>query len=512
MHTRLFPMSVCGIMMVVAAGCGDSPTHGDAGAAHAVADSGTAPDPGGTPQTATASMIKLSQYDRAAYCDLAAADGSLHAVFTDRPEHGRPLFLYYRSSRDGGKTWSAPVNVSDDETGDDVGYARAILDRSGRLYAIWKYVRQGELIDGPGGNANGRLVYRCLDGGEWSRRIPLGDDNVASYSFFAANDRAGDVHVVWSQMARDAAQVQMASVWHANLVRQARLDGDKPGTPQDLIVPKPLLTREEQDKMKAAGTYPAYEDTQPRKNGMINLRGYIDDRGVAHFVAEDFGITEGDRQTGKRIVLWDGAKLLPLHEYERSQTYNNFENPPSLVLDGGGRQHLIRAAEKAEKPCVRDYEITDGRLGDPVDVIVPTKGPGTLANWQVHVLPGGRIAVTAALSEKGGWRPDDLELYISFSDGDGKWTTPVCVTENEARRTAFRRETVGGSAVASLAEYSPRFASVAIDKAGGTCLLMVNSEDTIIGLTSVGVTGAGQAVSVTGTGRVDNPMVFFRRM
>src|SRR5258708_31770380 len=46
-------------------------------------------------------LVKLSQYDRAEFCDLAGgSDGQLHAVFTDQPAYDKPRYLYYRASSD----------------------------------------------------------------------------------------------------------------------------------------------------------------------------------------------------------------------------------------------------------------------------------------------------------------------------------------------------------------------------------------------------------------------------
>jgi hypothetical protein len=150
-------------------------------------------------------VVKLTQYDLAGFCDIAASpDGTLHAAFTERPAHGRPLYVYYRSSSDGSRTWTETVNLSDDESGNDAGYARLFLDGKGRLYAAWKYIALNSLLDGPGGHARGRLVYRCLEGGRWSKRVPLGDSKVPTFSWFAAVAQGGKAHLVWSQMAPDA--------------------------------------------------------------------------------------------------------------------------------------------------------------------------------------------------------------------------------------------------------------------------------------------------------------------
>ncbi|MBI3881016.1 MAG: exo-alpha-sialidase [Verrucomicrobia bacterium] len=459
----------------------------------------------------SAAMVKLTQFDHAEFCDLAVgADGTLHAVFTDRPDLTKPTYAYYRASTDGGKSWSPANNLSDDESGNDAGFARLVIDGKGRLYALWKYVRKDELLDGPGGGARGILVYRCLEGGAWSKRVPLGDAKVATFSWFPALAPDGVLHVIWSQHALDNPSTYVTSAY-ANWVRQAALNGASAGSAKDLIVPKPLLTDEKIKAMRAAGQRVPYEETVPRQNGLINLHGYADAKGVAHFVAEHPGIQDGPsaQQTGRQIVVWDGAKLTPVYAFQKYQTYNNFNNPPALVQDKAGKPHLIRAPEKSEKPCVRDYPVEGEALGDFVNVIMPKSGPGKLANWQVHPLPGGRIAVTAALSEKGGYDPDDLELYVSFSNGDGKWSEPARVTSNQSQQSGFSKETVAGNTIGALKSYKPRFAAVAVGKDGKPCLLMVKNEDTIVGVTSPGVTSSGRSVTATGSLRVDHPAVYF---
>ena len=477
---------------------GGAPVHGAAG-----------------PRPEQAPMVKLSQYDRAQFCDLTiGADGRLHAVFTDQPAYDKPNYLYYRASNDGGKTWSQPNNLSDDESGDSASFARLVIDGKGRIYAVWKYVRRNELLDGPGGTAGGRLTGRCLEAESWSKRMSLGDAKVPSYSWFAAVDPNGVVHVIWSQMARDAAETQGGYAWYANLVRQTTLDGATLGAVKDVIVPKPVLTKQQIEQMKSTGRYPKYEDTVPKRDGLINLRGYVDARGTACFVAEHPGIQDGpsSQQTGKQLVLWNGTQLRPLYSYEKYQTYNNFNNPPALLVDALGRQHLIRAPEKSEKPCVRDYAIDGAETGDFINIIIPKNGPGKITNWQAHQLSAGKMAVTVAFSEKGGYRPEDLELYISFFDGAGKWSEPVSITRNQGRKSGFHKETGGGNAIGAVYEYTPRFASVATGKDGRACVLLVTSEDTIIGLTSPALTSSGRVVSATGTGRVDSPAVFFLKL
>ena len=498
-------MRFCGCTLLLASlligfGCDKSPAH----AADAPAtDGGNAPAKSNTP-------IKLSQYDKAGYCDLAITpDGTLHAVFNEAPDARKPAYLYYRSSTDGGATWSESKNLSDDESGNTASYARVIVDAKGRIYAVWKYIGKNQILDGPGGTAAGILAIRCLEAGTWSRTAELNDAKAPAYSWFAAAGPGGAIHLVWSAMAADAIAIQgWGAASYADLIQQVVLDGPAAGAPKMVIPRKPLPTKAEVAAAHAASKDIPYEDQRPKQDGLINLRGYIDAAGIPIFIAEDAG-TPTDTEHGKHIVLWDGKTRQPLYGYEKYQTYNNFNDPPALLVDVQGKQHVIRAPEKAEKASVRDYAVEGGKWTDPVDIMTSKSGKGTVLHWQAHQLPAGKMAVTIALSEKGGWSADDTELYISFSDGAGKWSAPICITDNAARQNFSHKETGGGNAIASSSTYSPRFASVQMTKDGHPCILMVNSEDTLIGITNTGVTGGGRVVSGTSTGRVDSPKVFF---
>jgi hypothetical protein len=487
------------VAIVLAVGCGE-PANGQADAKP------------GQPKA----MTKLSTFDHAEFCDIGVgADGTLHAVFTDQPQYTNPRYVYYRASTDGGKTWSDAKNLSDDESGHGASYAHVIADGKGRVYVIWKYVRKDELLDGPGGGASGIITYRVLEGGNWSKRVAISDKTIPTYSWFATLDPAGAVNVVYSQMTKDAVENMPNGYWYyANLVRQVVLDGPNVGQPKDITTPKPLLTKAQQEEMKKAGKYPKYEDTVPTKDGLINLRGFIGPDGVLKFVGENNGITDGPsaQQTGKRIMLWDGTKLTPIYAFEKYQTYNTFNNPPMLVPGTDGKLHLIRAPEKSETKCVRDYVIDGDQLGDPVDIVAPQKPTGNLGSWQVTMLPGNRIAVTAAVSEKGGYQMDDLELYISIRDEKGNWSKPVSVTDNAARQSFSHKATSAASSIDLGKTYLTAFASICMDKDGKPCVLMVNKESSLIGVTTPVGSGAGTVVGALSTGRVDSPMVFFLRM
>ena len=121
------------------------------------------------------------------------------------------------------------------------------------------------------------------------------------------------------------------------------------------------------------------------------------------------------------------------------------------------------------------------------------------------------MAVSCALSQKGGWDPDDTELYVSTSMGDGKWSTPVVAT-SEAAQAAFANHETGMGAVAKSDKHSPAFADLADLGDGHLGLLMVDKTTSIIGVTNNGVTGSGRVVGVLSSYSTAQPWVVYRKL
>ena len=458
--------------------------------------------------------IKLSAYSQVEYCDLATgADGTLHAVFTERPASDKQTFLYYRSSLDDGKTWSPAIPLSEEESGSDASYARVMLDSKGRVYAIWKYIRKNSRLDGPGGTTGGWLVFRSLSGGTWSSITKLHDQKTSAFSWFGAVAPNGAVRVVWSQVTQDTPTAYF-NVNYANWIREASLDGSSVQSSREYTTPAPILTEAQVKELRAANKPIRYADTQPKMEGWMNLSGYVDAEGVTQFVGERPGIQSGagGGQTGRQILIRDNTGFVSLYEFEKYRSYNTFNNPPALVADVRGAFHLIRLPEKSEKPVVRDYVLDHLKLGPFTTPIGPKTGPGAIANWQVHSLGGGKLAVTAALSERGGNDPDDLELYVSFFDGNGTWSPTTVISHNQATISGFKRETTSADTIGAIRKHKPRFASIALGKDNVPRLLMVDIEDTTVGVSSTGVTTGGQLVTASGSLRTDRPALFYLRL
>ena len=485
------------LCICLAAACKEKPEGSGHDSAGSNGGTGTqaAQSAAGKPQE----MVKLSKYNLAEYCDLAVgANGGLHVVFNDSPDPKNPTYLYYRASTDGGVTWSEAKNLSDDESGRVATFCRVVMDGKGRVNAIWKYLEHASLIDGPGGNEGGVIVYRCLEGGTWSKAVALNKKPDWGYSFFAAVGSNGVVNVVWSQVSPDVAGNThgMGGASIANLVQQVALDGASLGQPKGLVVPEQVKS---EAAWKAAGVTPRYDQLTPKADGIYNLRGYIGGAGVAHFI--------GERPKPQSLVYFDGKTLNTVYTYIPYASGNTFNNPATLLVDAEGVDHVIRSPEKSETPCVRDYLVGE-KLSDPTEITaVKDPGKGAIFNWQVAQGPKGKMAVMCALSQTGKINPEDVELYVSFSDGKGKWSEPQVVTNNSASQS-FKAN--NGAAVGTT--YNPRFSVLAFDKDGRPCMAMVNNARTLAGINTVGITDSGRAVTGMASFSTSATAVYFKKL
>ena len=155
----------------------------------------------------------ISQFERAGLCDLLVdKNGVYHTVFQESPAGDKPTFIYYAASFNKGATWTKPVNISNDNSGNGAGYPRILQDAKGFIYAIWKrygnkasqYPIGGLLLDGPGGYGEGTLFYKVLHGGGWSEAVQLNEVEEAQNSWFATVSPQGSVYVFWLQVSPES--------------------------------------------------------------------------------------------------------------------------------------------------------------------------------------------------------------------------------------------------------------------------------------------------------------------
>jgi hypothetical protein len=452
-----------------------------------------------------AEMVKLSTFGYAGYCSLAtAADGTLHAIYTDAKAYGKPHYVYYRTSKDEGATWTEPKNLSDDESGAGASWCQIKIDGSGRAYAIWKYIDENTALDGPGGNAGGQIAVRCLDGGAWSKTVRFGDEHQPSCSWFAANGPDGKVNLLWTQAQPDIDQKNRGMQPQiADNLSMATFDGGGAPKITPILVAKPLPTAAEIEAAHAAGKDLTFEQQTVQPDGLWNLRGFIADDGRPHFIGERYHSSSQDPTS---IMRYDGRSLSKLYDYKGYLSYNTFNCPPALVRGADGKEHFVRKPEVSENEVIRDYVVdADGKPGDPIDVIAIAGDRTKIFNWHVSSLAGGRIAAMAALSPKGMYDDGD-DLYVSIGDGKGKWSTPVNVTDNAGRATFFAK-----AAVSQSTSYQPTFAEAVTLKSGDVGILIVNSEYTISGLNTATITNSGTITGLS-TSSTSSPYVVFTKV
>jgi len=403
----------------------------------------------------------ISQFEKAGWSDLLIdKNGVYHAVFQEYPDIGKPLFIYYSSSANKGATWSKPIALSYDNTGNGAGYAKIIQDGSGRIYAIWKrygksageYPKQFETLDGPGGYAMGTLYYKVLSGGVWSSQVKLNELEYAQESWFATLTPAGNVQVFWTQVGPDMIKNKLTPYWYySDYLRTVTLNGTSFSAYIDLTVP----------------TKAAYEGGNPAENnGAINLDGYIDQSNKIHLIYED-----APKETHE-IKYFDGKSERIVHTYPTNQEGNTYLYPPKLLVDESGNDHLIFVPSPAtlESEQIWDINLTTNQT----NVIASIQQTGVkITGFQAAQGPHGAMAVTIEVYTKA----FNQEAYGMFYN-NGVWKN-IGLTNNASKEKVFTKDFgwIGPykTTISSLTKYNSTFCSVAYDAAGKKSMLMTIS-------------------------------------
>lgn len=138
----------------------------------------------------------------------ADASGALHAVYEAFEAGSKVPDIYYSSSRDGGKKWSAAVNISKTP-----GISRdpAIAAGDGILVAVWLDTSAGEKNPDVWG-------ARSTDGGKtWSAPVDISQTPGVSAEPAVAIGPGGAVHAVWSDTSEGE---KSPDVWYAGSADQ----------------------------------------------------------------------------------------------------------------------------------------------------------------------------------------------------------------------------------------------------------------------------------------------------
>lgn len=438
--------------------------------------------------------VKLSQHDTEVLTPSMAvgADGVIHVAFVEKHKTTYAYAVYYRSSSDGGKTWTEAKNMSEEMPGLNVGRCVLLVDGKNRVYVIWR-VGLREYYPVPVTRVSGScsdLVYRVLDGGSWSKILPLHPPASAttqddgSLSYFAVVDPAGRAQVVWNA-APDKWHPELtktSGTYHQHLpgvgnglVFQDTIDGATVRGPREVFL-TPV------GGLGEGGGYGTYCD------GLDTLDGYVDSSGAPHFVAavtSNHAPTSGKSvfrliEDGKEGETWTFPDL----------SYHGYSDIPTLLIDAAGKRHVIALWYGGERPNVRDYVV--GTDNEPTVIRAAAQVKGSVEGFQACQGPGGRMVVIMQMNDSGERGSGDT--FVSESTGKG-WSAPVNVTNNDGRRSFASKQTSSQSNVAVEKSYSPGPATAAYDRDGHLLLLMVNNEIGLFASTAFGVELAGGSSS-----------------
>lgn len=463
-------------------GCPDAP---GAVAPGAVAPGATAP--GATAAGAPRALLPLSELGSASWSDLAVgADGALHAIYQDAPKGG-VAGVYHRSSADGGTTWAEPVRLN--EADHHAGMPRLAVDGAGRVHAFWKDMSAHEggwlaagTGDHPSGGAYGRpLVGAVLEGGGWSPPFRV-SPSAQVVSWFVAVDPKGQVHLVWSEAIKAPNGYQTIE---PALVMQAQVAGRQVGAPKELY-------------RGAPANPPDYDGSAWYYESILGLRGHVDAAGTARFVAT----RRPAKADATDVALWDGKAFTRLVGYDAYATTGAYYNPPELVLDDAGREHVLVQDARSAKKGLLDFPVGGG---DPVPVRQAADATGEIKAFQVARGPGGKLAAMVALRDRS-TPGTEFELYVTRYEG-GAWTPAVDVTQNALRGT-FKEFGSDANGTKVATSYEPAFSAGAFDATGKLALVIVNQEKVSVSMTDTATYTGDRAV--TG-GLVAIPKVYFAR-
>lgn len=398
----------------------------------------------------------LSQFEKAGLVDLLIdKSGKYHAVFQESPDYGKPTFIYYASSVNKGATWSKPVNISNDNSGNGAGYPRILQDVAGNIYAIWKrygnkksnYPVPSVILDGPGGYTFGTLFYKVLQGGGWSEAVQLNENEQAQNSWFATVTPRGDVMIFWTQLSPESIKNSWSMWYYADYLRVVALNGTSHSAITDLNTP----------------AAPAYPGGAPPQEGAINLNGYVDANNIPHLVFEEV------HDNMQQIKYFDGKLSEVIYSYPKFSTYNNFNSPAAILVDDKGTEHIIfkSAASTLESEQIWDYNPATKK--STVLAAIQKQGV-SISTFQASQGPAGQMVITFQAGTVGG----SFECFGSFYK-NGLWTN-AGLTKNAAKEKFFHKEFTGlggyPTSLSTLTRYNSQFTTIAWDAQGKKVMLM----------------------------------------
>jgi hypothetical protein len=454
---------------------------------------GAGPVPGGVDaQGRPLPLQQVSEHDSAAWTDVAiASDGTMHMLLHDRPKDGKPS-IFHRTSTDNGATWTTAQRVGARDH--SAGMPRLAIDGQGRIYAIWKDMTEngGDWMTAHdhdslrGGSYARLLVGAVYANGAWSEPFPISEVPRAQ-SWFPSVDPTGKLHVVWTEQIKAPSGYQTQE---PAKVMQATLSGAAVEARKALYTAKP----DEPD---------TYEGSVWHYERLDGIRGYVDAAGTAHWVTTR---TPSQGEGGvPTVVRWDGARHVPMFKRDEYGVGNTYHNPPELVVDATGKEHVIVEDIVGQRQGVLDFTVGNPT---PVPIRQVAEASGKLQTFQLAKGPNGQLAAMMAMEDRADANTE-FELFVSRYE-NGQWTPGVNITQN-AQRGIYKEfgDRANGTQISTV--FEPIFASGAFDAQGKLNVAMVNMEMIYTNFASTG-TVSGTATTVNQGAAAGIPRVYFVRL
>lgn len=433
--------------------------------------------------------VKVSKYDAEIFAPqlACASDGTIHLIYVERQAVSPyAFFVFHRQSTDGGLTWSDTKNLSEVMPQFNVGYCRLCIDGQDRVYVIWRSSLKENfpVTVTAAGNGQQNLVYRVLDHGKWSKVLYVHKpgspetQNDGSCSFTAVTDASGKVQVIYNAlpdtfdpekyMVVSGTFKQHVSGIGRGLVFQATLDGTAAAQPRQLFCANFHVK-------------PGDEKYGRFCDDLDSIDGYCDAAGAPRFIAW----VRGEAYPGsdnRQYCIYDGAVAKPVVKIPN--WYSLDGNPPRLLVDAAGKEHIVALYPAGEQQSFRDYVV--GSDDEPTTIMSAKAPKGTAYGCQAFQGPNGKMIVLMQTTDAG--MNDRGDSWISTSTGGaGGWSTPVCITNNAGRETWWAKDTGILHGAAAGSRFGPGQGAAVVDKTGHLVVALIDVETGSFGMSNGGV-------------------------
>lgn len=278
-------------------------------------------------------------------------ENKLHVIYVESSElppsdlcpQGHCVDVYYRSSQDGGRTWSAPVNLSRSDPGTKrIGL---MVDGQGRIHAFWDEGGDRFAPDVPVGVAH----TVSHDGGlSWSRPALITFASGVPQQVIAGFDGRGQTIIAWRAIPIDPGERRSADDY---VYYQVSSDGLSWSAP----APIPGIFARE-----FSAQYDVYDMA-------------TDSAGKLHFVGA-VRRSASDLTPGIFHLQWDGERWSAA---ERVSTGPGYPEHPRIAVEKGNVLHVVWAVREFAGYEAQHIDIwySTKQLASPAWTPVPTPVP-----------------------------------------------------------------------------------------------------------------------------------------